>query len=388
MDDAIYVAADDLCCAAGKQHLGHGSTGGTRADDCDFDVGELFVDDAECVAKRSEDRDRRAVLVVVKHRNVQSLLEATLDLEATGRGDVLEVDAAEGRSECLYARHDLVRIRRVETDRPRVDTCKLLEEHCLAFHHRHRGLWTDVAEAEDGRTIGDDRNRVALRGQVPDHFGLVDDCLTDTGNARRVGHREIVAGANRYLRRHLNLAALVHQKGAVRDVDNTNPIDRTDRIHDPIAVILVRTEDADVTHNGAGIDAYEIDCAEHGVRFANHGSHARELPRLVWNHSTDGQAVGGRVVSSHRSQRSAVVVRLVSLYAEESLRTGSQRWACEGESPLSRRWQLFGVSRLLRSARRFCDERGLSDRRAVRLRQHDAQVVAGLYAERCDRLLG
>ena len=74
MDDAFYVAAHDVCCASSEQHLGHGCASGTRADDRDLDIGELFFDDTERVAQRCEDRDRCAVLVVMKHRNVQSLL--------------------------------------------------------------------------------------------------------------------------------------------------------------------------------------------------------------------------------------------------------------------------------------------------------------------------
>ena len=54
------------------------------------------------VDQRGEHDDRGAVLVVVEDRDVERLLEALLDLEAARRGDVLEVDAAEGRGRCGF----------------------------------------------------------------------------------------------------------------------------------------------------------------------------------------------------------------------------------------------------------------------------------------------
>ena len=44
--------------------------------------------------------DRRPVLVVMEHRDVQPALQFRFDLEASGRGNVLEVDAAEAGSDC------------------------------------------------------------------------------------------------------------------------------------------------------------------------------------------------------------------------------------------------------------------------------------------------
>ena len=46
--------------------------------------------------RRARD-DRGAVLVVVEHRDLHALAQLRLDVEALGRLDVLEVDAAEGR---------------------------------------------------------------------------------------------------------------------------------------------------------------------------------------------------------------------------------------------------------------------------------------------------
>ena len=48
--------------------------------------------------------------------------------------------------------------------------------------------------------------------------GSLGDRLADARDARRVGHREVVARLERHLRAHLDLAAEVQQEGAVGDV--------------------------------------------------------------------------------------------------------------------------------------------------------------------------
>ena len=54
---------------------------------------------SRALSTAAADDDRRAVLVVVEDRDVHALAQLLLDLEAVGRLDVLEVDAAEGRLE-------------------------------------------------------------------------------------------------------------------------------------------------------------------------------------------------------------------------------------------------------------------------------------------------
>ena len=48
------------------------------------------------VEDRRADDDRRAVLIVMKHRNRHALAQLALDLETFRRLDVLEIDAAKG----------------------------------------------------------------------------------------------------------------------------------------------------------------------------------------------------------------------------------------------------------------------------------------------------
>ena len=120
-----------------------------------------------------------------------------LDLEAARRRDVLEVDAAEAGRDRLDGRDDRVRVLGVEADGKRVDAGELLEEHALALHHRHRGLGADVAQAEHGGAVRDDRDRVALDRVLEGLVAVVVDRHADARDARRVRHREVVAGLER-----------------------------------------------------------------------------------------------------------------------------------------------------------------------------------------------
>ena len=86
-----------------------------------------------------------------------------LDLEAGRRGDVLEVDAAEGRGDAHDGLDDLLGARSTfEADREGVDAGELLEQQRLALHDRHGGLGADVAEAEHRGAVGDDGDGVLL----------------------------------------------------------------------------------------------------------------------------------------------------------------------------------------------------------------------------------
>ena len=148
-----------------------------------------------------------------------------LDLEAARRGDVLEVDAAEDRRDELHGAHDLVDVLGVEADRPGVDVGEPLEQRRLALHDRQRGGRADVAEPEHGRAVGDDGDGVALDRQPPDVVGLRGDGQADPGDAGRVGHGQVVAGAQRHLRAHLDLAAEVQQEGPVADLADGDAVD-------------------------------------------------------------------------------------------------------------------------------------------------------------------
>ena len=75
------------------------------------------------------------MLVVVHHGDVELFLEATLDLEALGGLDVLEVDASEGRGDGLDGLDKLLRVLLVNLDVEYIDACLYLEQQSLTLHY-------------------------------------------------------------------------------------------------------------------------------------------------------------------------------------------------------------------------------------------------------------
>ena len=55
---------------------------------------------------------------------------------------------------------------RVDLDVEHVDAGEFLEQDRLAFHHRLAGERADIAEAEHGGAVRDDRDEIGARGQL------------------------------------------------------------------------------------------------------------------------------------------------------------------------------------------------------------------------------
>ena len=230
--------------------------------DHDAEVLDLLADDLEGVDQGRHHHDGRAVLVVVEDGDVELLLQALLDLEAPRSRDVLQVDAAEGRRQVLDGLDDLVRVLGVEADRERVHVGELLEERRLALHDGHRRPRPDVPEPEHGRAVGDDGDGVALDGQVEGPLGVVGYRPADAGDARRVDHREVVAGTDLELGADLDLTPKVHQERPVRDVDNLDLRQIFDDLDDLLAVLGVAGVDGDVADGPVLAHPHDVDGAD------------------------------------------------------------------------------------------------------------------------------
>ena len=172
VDDALDVGDGDVLVAGAErdQQVEAGERRGAGAGGDDLGRGERLAGEGHGVGHRGGDDDRRAVLVVVENRDLHALAQGALDLEALGRLDVLEVDAAEGRLQRRDHLDQLLRVFGVDLDVEDVDAGEALEEHGLALHHRLRGERADVAEPEHGGAVrehGDevlaDRHLVRLR---------------------------------------------------------------------------------------------------------------------------------------------------------------------------------------------------------------------------------
>ena len=160
----------------------------------------------DCVDHSRGGDDRGAVLIVVKDGNVHHLAQALLDVEALRRLDVLEIDPAERRPKIFHRVDEFFRILGPDFEVDRIDVGKALEEHRLAFHHRLGRQRPEVAEAENRRAVGDDRDHVAAHGVVINGRRIGGDRLDRSRDARRIGERQVALRRHRLGRHDLELA--------------------------------------------------------------------------------------------------------------------------------------------------------------------------------------
>ena len=163
-DDALAVAHRDVlrCNAARHVVVRAGDGAGSSANDDHLDVLDGFALQFARVDQRSCGDDGRAVLVVMHHWNVGGLGDASLDLEAFGGLDVLEVDAAKGLRDGHHGVDEAFRVCLVNLDVEHVNVGEGLQEESLSFHDRFAGQGADVAETKHGRTVRDHGHQVAF----------------------------------------------------------------------------------------------------------------------------------------------------------------------------------------------------------------------------------
>ena len=204
-----------------------------------------FLSMLEAVGETGKGHHRRAVLIIVEDRDVETFLQRVLDGEARRCGDVLEVDAPEGRGDSLDGLDDLLGVLRVEADRETVNAGELLEQQRLTLHHRHGCFGTDVTEAEHGSAVADDGDGVLLDRVVVGLGDVVVDGHAHSGDARGVRHGEVVGVGDAAQRQHLNLAAFVDAEGAVPPFDHGDPRQGVGHLDEFATVNLVASVNVD-----------------------------------------------------------------------------------------------------------------------------------------------
>ncbi len=294
VDHAELVADDDLTDPLCEQDVRARRARRSCAGHDHAHVLRALADDPQRVQQRRQQHDRRAVLVVVEDGDVELRAQPPLDLEAPRRRDVLEVDPAERRRHRLDHRDDLVDVLRGQAQRVGVDARELLEQQRLALHDRHRRLRPDVAEAEDRGPVGHDGDRVALHREVPSALGVLVDRLRHARDARRVGHREVVAGLDRHGAVHADLAPQVQLKRPVGDGLDADAVDLLDRPHHRLAVRGVDARHRDVADDLPALDAHEVDRAEDAALVADRARDEPERARPLRQPDAHRDAVGRR----------------------------------------------------------------------------------------------
>ena len=144
------------------------------------------------------------MLVVVENRDIALFLELPLNLEAARRGNILEVHAAERTRNEVHGVHELVHIVRLHAKRERVHVAKALEEHALSLHDRHTRLGADVAKAENGRAVGDNRTEVPAARELVAFVNIFLNLQARLRHARRISKAQIILRLDRNRRFYFN----------------------------------------------------------------------------------------------------------------------------------------------------------------------------------------
>src|SRR5271167_4941832 len=127
--------------------LRRGNSRSSGAVEHDFNFADVLAHNLQRIEQRGSGDDGRAMLVVVKNRNVHRLPQGFFDVKTLRRLDVLQIDASEGKFQQLADFDDVVRIVTVDFDVEYIDIGKTLEEHSLTFHHRFARESADIAQS-------------------------------------------------------------------------------------------------------------------------------------------------------------------------------------------------------------------------------------------------
>ena len=230
---------------------------------------EFLLHDLQRIVQRRGNHDGRAVLIVVKHGNIELGNQPLLDLDAPRRGDVFEIDAAERRRQKRDGLDDLVDVLRIEADRKGVDAAEFLEEHALALHHRHGGPRADVAQPQHRRSVGDHGHGILADRQREARLGIGGDRAAHAGDSRRVDHRQVVAGLDRRLRADLDLAAMMQQERAIGHANDRHAGDLPHPLDHGFAMLDVAGADDDVAGDLALFHLDDVDRADQAVGLAD-----------------------------------------------------------------------------------------------------------------------
>ena len=144
--------------AHGLHEFDTGNARSTRAIQHDLHIFDFLARDLKRIQKTRRTDHRRAVLVVVKDRNVHLFFKALLNDETLRRFDVLKVDAAKGWAHQTHRVAELIGVFGVQLDIDRVHIGKALKQNRFTFHNRLRAQRAEVPQTKNRGPVRDHRN--------------------------------------------------------------------------------------------------------------------------------------------------------------------------------------------------------------------------------------
>ena len=146
------------------------------------------------------------MLVVVEDGDVAAFLQAAFDLEAAGRRDVLQIDAAEAARQKRHRVDDLVHVLAAYAQGDGVHAAEPLEQDALSLHDGHARLGSDVPQSQDCGPVRDDRHQIAPAGEFIALCRILLDGQTRSRHPGSIGQGQVVLRLDRHLRAVYDLA--------------------------------------------------------------------------------------------------------------------------------------------------------------------------------------
>ncbi len=131
------------------------------------------------------------MLVVMHDGDAQLTFQSFFYLKTFRSFHILQVDAAESRSDGFYDFDKLLGILFIDFDIEYVDSRKYLKQQTLSFHYRLSRHGADVAQSQDGGAIGYHRHQVAFRSIFIRFIRIFFDFQTRLRHAGRISERKI-----------------------------------------------------------------------------------------------------------------------------------------------------------------------------------------------------
>src|SRR5271157_5617801 len=146
------------------------------------------------------------MLVVVEDRNLHRLFQSLFDVETLWGLDVFEVDSAEGRLEKLAELNDIVGIVAVDLEIKDIHVREAFKEDGLALHDGLAGEGADVAQPENGGSVGDHGDQISAPRVLKGVMRILLNRQAWYSHARRIGQAQIPLRAARFCGGDLNFS--------------------------------------------------------------------------------------------------------------------------------------------------------------------------------------
>ena len=191
MDRAPAVAENDVRCTEALQEFGDGGASSAGSAYGNAHVCKVLSHHLEGVDQRRQRYYGRAVLVVVKDRYLQDLLQPLFYLEAAWCADVLQVDPSKDGLNPNNGVHDDRWILGGDGYGKCINACKILEQNGLSLHNRDGGQGPNVAQTQNGSSVRHHGHQITLGGVLVNVIRVLLDLATGFGHARSVCQAQI-----------------------------------------------------------------------------------------------------------------------------------------------------------------------------------------------------